>query len=234
MADYRIHHGGDTSIIVEFGRTIDARLSRRVLALDAVVDALSLEGIVETIPSFRSLMIVYDPLTLTCEALTGRIAGLLDETVERVVEPRLVRLPVCYDPRAGVDLVAFAERVGLSPAAVAERHCAPTYDVFMLGFLPGQPYLGEIDAALRAPRRETPRTSIPAGSVGVATSLTSVFPRATPCGWHLIARTPTPMWSDGAALLAPGDRVKFEPISYAAYEDMRSSLLAGRSEERAA
>jgi KipI family sensor histidine kinase inhibitor len=104
---------------------------------------------------------------------------------------------------------------------IIDQHSAMNYDVFMLGFLPGQPYLGEINEGLRLPRRTSPRLRIPAGSVGIATSLTCVFPSETPCGWHIIGRSPIPMWNmdqEQSPLFAPGDRVRLEPIGLSAFE----------------
>ncbi len=120
------------------------------------------------------------------------------------------RLPVCYDASLAPDLGDVAARTGLTPAQVIERHSAPTYHVYMLGFLPGQAYMGDVAAELALPRRPSPRMKIPAGSVAIAMTMTCIFPSETPCGWHLIGRWPVPLWdlraSSSTPLLRPATR----------------------------
>jgi len=231
MLDYRLLPAGDTALVVEFGDRIDRRLNARVLALRAQLDEARIEGIVETVPTFRSLMVHYDPLVLPADALVRRIEALASSL--RTVEPsgRAWRLPVCYDERLAPDLVDVGARTGLSPSQVVERHSATTYHVYMLGFLPGQAYMGDVAPELSLGRRETPRTKIPAGSLAMATTMTCIFPLETPCGWHLIGRSPVPLWErrpGSQPLLAPGDRVTFAPISFREYERLVVEIASGQ------
>jgi inhibitor of KinA len=230
MVDYRVLPAGDTALVVEFGNTIDRGLSNWVLALGRRLNDAKLDGIVETVPTFRSLMIYFDPLVLPAEQLNAAIADWMQGLQAAEQTGRTWRLPACYAPEIAPDLDAVAERTGLTPAQVVELHSAVTYHVYMLGFLPGQAYMGDLPAELMLPRREAPRTRVPAGSLAIAKSMTCIFPLETPCGWHLIGRSPVALWEQGAhpkALLEPGDRVSFTPISLHDYEVLRQRAANG-------
>ena len=230
MPEYKVLPAGDTGLLVEFGDQVDRRLSNWVLALAARLDDLRLDGIVETVPTFRSLMIYYEPLMLSAASLTRHIGALMEGLHVCDEGGRSWQLPVCYDSRVASDLDDVAARIGLSPAQLIDRHSAVTYHVYMLGFLPGQAYLGDLPSELVLPRRETPRPKIPAGSLAIATGLTSIFPLETPCGWHLIGRSPVPFWQQRpapCALLAPGDKVVFRPVSLREYESLAAQAAEG-------
>jgi KipI family sensor histidine kinase inhibitor len=233
MPAFKVLPAGDTALVVEFGEGIDRQLSTLVLALARRLDEIRLPGVVETVPTFRSLLVHYDPFVLPAAALTGHIAELVEglQITEQV--SRLWRLPACYDAEVAPDLGDVAARVGLSPAQVIERHCAPTYHVYMLGFLPGQAYMGDLPLDLELRRRDTPRGRIPAGSLAIATTMTCIFPLETPCGWHVIGRSPVPLWRrrpPASALLAPGDKVCFAPVSLREYEELAARLADGTFE----
>jgi inhibitor of KinA len=230
MRDYKLLPAGDTALVVEFGEDIDRRISACVLALARRLDQMQLEGVIETVPTFRSLMVHYEPLVLRSASLKATIAELMQDLQINETPGRVWRMPACYDSRLAPDLDDVAARTGLSPAQVIERHSAVGYHVYMLGFLPGQAYMGDVPAELALPRRETPRLKIPAGSLAIATTMTCIFPMETPCGWHLIGRSPVPLWnkqSESGPLLAPGDRVSFAPISLREYEDLTAKVAAG-------
>jgi inhibitor of KinA len=227
----RILANGDAALVVEFGERIDLTLNERVLALaDGIADA-EIPGILETVPTFRSLMISFDPSRIAHGALARRVLVLLADAQGRQHSGRLWRLPVCYEPEFALDLADAARHAGISPEAFVSRHCGMIHHVYMLGFLPGQPYLGDLPAELALPRRETPRMKVAAGSVGVASRMTCLFPKETPCGLNIIGRTPATLWDHRrreAALLAPGDRVAFEQVGL---EDFRRLMeLAARDE----
>jgi KipI family sensor histidine kinase inhibitor len=233
MPPYKVLTAGDTGLVIEFGDDVDRQLSAWVLALARRLNEARLEGITETVPTFRSLMVYYDPIVLASAALVARIVELMEGVRTSESAGRLWQLPVCYDCELAPDLADVAARTGLTCAAVVERHAAVVYHVYMLGFLPGLAYLGDVPAELALPRREVPRTRIPAGSVAIAMSMSCIFPRETPCGLHLIGRSPVALWrqSTGAefgALLAPGDRVIFAPISLREYEDLHAEAAAGK------
>jgi KipI family sensor histidine kinase inhibitor len=220
MSGYRLKPAGDTTLIVEFGERIDRDISDEVLTLARALDAAKLDGVIEIAPTFRSLAVYYDPLRCPIGELSRAIEALLVRPKTGTPAGRLWRLPVCYDASLAPDLDEVAARTGLSLAQVIERHSAETYHVYMLGFLPGQAYLGDLPAQLALPRRISPRAKVAAGSVAIAMTMTCIFPLETPCGWHLIGASPVPLWrigTDALPLLQPGDKVRFDPISLAAY-----------------
>jgi inhibitor of KinA len=230
MVDYRLLPAGDTALVVEFGEAIDRQISNLVIELARRLSEVRVEGIVETVPTFRSLMVYYDPVVLPAASLAGHIRELIQGLQGVPQSGRSWCLPACYDAHVAPDLHDVALRTGLSPAQVVERHSATTYHVYMLGFLPGQAYMGDVPIELALPRRENPRLKIPAGSLAIASTMTCIFPQETPCGWHLIGRSPVPLWEHGslhAALLAPGDQVKFKPTSLREYEILLAKLLEG-------
>ena len=177
--------------------------------LRAAVRALEVPGVVELVCGYRTLLVVADPGHAgVLDELAARLPELELPPAEQVVG-ELVEIPVRYD---GEDLPEVARRTGLDPEEVVRRHTAPTYTVAFLGFSPGFPYLVGLDPALAVPRRDTPRTSIPAGSVGLAGDQTGIYPTASPGGWQLIGRTEATLFDPGRdppALLAPGDRLRF-------------------------
>src|ERR1700742_3213733 len=151
MQDVRILPAGDTALIVEFGDRIERSLNNCVLALDRCVRAAGLDGVVETIPTFRSLMICFEPIIISAQRLAEIVNSLIEGLGPHAVSGRRWRLPACYDARLAPDLEDVAARTGLSPAQVIERHSAVTYHVYMLGFLPGQAYMGDLPAELALP-----------------------------------------------------------------------------------
>ena len=226
----RLLPNGDTALAVEFGERIDRATSERVLALHDRLARAVLAGVVELLPTFRSLMVHYDPVRTSHAELARAIAPLLDG-LERVhPAARRWTIPVCYDAAFALDLGEVAARTGLSPAEVIEQHAGATYHVYMIGFLPGYPYMGDVPARLALPRRENPRTAVPAGSVAIATTMTAVYTLESPGGWHIIGRTPAPLWDrrrDPPAVLAPGDKVRFAPIDRPEFERLVARAAAG-------
>ena len=234
MSEYKVLPAGDTALVVEFGEAVDRRLSQRVLALARRLNQAKtegmLDGMIETVPTFRSLMVYFDPLALPAASLTALINELMKGLRLTENAGRGWRLPVCYDASLAPDLDEVATRTALTPAQVIERHSAVTYHVYMLGFLPGQAYMGDVPAELYLARRETPRVKIPAGSLAIAMNMTCIFPLQTPCGWHLIGRSPIPLWDSrpgAGALLSPGDRVTFTPVSVREYESLLAKAADG-------
>jgi inhibitor of KinA len=220
MIDYNVIAAGDTALIVDFGNRVDLEINAKVLALASRLNELNISGIIETVPTIRSLSVYYEPLSISAGQLEEQIATILEHLNEQQVEGRAHDIPVCYDPAVAPDLEYVARLCELSPAQVVEMHSAQTYHVYMLGFLPGLAYLGDLPAELVLPRRATPRPRIPAGSLGIGGKLTCIYPKATPCGWHLIGHSPTSLWDPRlhqGALLRAGDKVRFEPVSLREY-----------------
>ena len=212
---------GDTALVVEFGDRIDRGLSAAVIGLAERIRVADLGGVTETVPSFRSLLVHYDPLATSAERLTEEIAGLIEGQAAVPTSGRLWRIPVCHDGEFAPDLAEVAAHAGLTPDEAIALHGATRYHVYMIGFLPGFPYLGDLPEVLQLPRRENPRVKVPAGSLAIAASMTAVYTTESPGGWHLIGRTPAPLFDLSAkppALLRPGDAVVFEPIPRAAFD----------------
>jgi KipI family sensor histidine kinase inhibitor len=226
----RFLSAGDRALVVEFGDAIDRRLSSAVLQLAARIAAAAIPGIVETVPTFRSLMVHYNPLVTTRAELEPIIARLLDREPQPRRNARLWHIPFCAEGEFAPDLAEVARLAALPTTEVVVRHTAVRYHVYMLGFLPGFPYLGDLPAELALPRRADPRLRVPAGSIAIATSLTAIYPYESPGGWHLIGRTPIRLFDIARprpALLAAGDAVEFEPIDAARFTTIRRRVEHG-------
>lgn len=203
---------GDSAVLITVGTTIDRQVSSRVHALSEAVKEQRLRGVTDVVPAFASLAVHFDPSVVDESELTAQLRelGRSPATALESGERRLVTIPVRYD---GPDLALVAATCGLSVAEVIARHSRVEYFVYMLGFAPGFAYLGDLDPALRVPRRESPRTRVPAGAVAIAGSQTAVYPHETPGGWQLIGTAGVEMFDAGRdqpSLLRAGDRVKFE------------------------
>jgi len=231
----RLLDAGDGAFTIEFGDRIDPALSARVAALDRAVRAAiaqgALPGVVETMPTFRSLTVLYDPLRTRRAEVQAALGPLLAAGDDAAASAgRQWRLPVGYGGEAGADLDELAAAAGLSREAVIDLHAGTIYRVYMIGFLPGFPFMGDLPAPLHRPRRAEPRLRVPAGAVAVANGLTAVYPWQSPGGWHLIGRCPVPLFdaaADQPSLLAPGDSVRFEPVSPARLAELEAAIAAG-------
>jgi inhibitor of KinA len=220
---------GDTALIVEVGDEIDRELSARVLRLSAVVRGARIPGVVETVPTYRSLMVRYDPLVTTGARLASAIGEALDRVSGTAAQTRLWRIPACYEATHALDLDHVARRTGLTTEEVVRLHAGTCFHVYMVGFVPGFPYLGDLPRALNLPRREDPRVKVPAGSIAIALGMTAIYPLESPGGWHLIGATPVKLFDVCASrpsLLSPGDAVRFEPISAFEFDQIRAAVEA--------
>jgi len=212
---------GDRSLLVELGDEISREVNRRVRMLYFSLIDCNLGGVVELIPSYAALLIVFDPLRISLAALKAGTLRLM-ETADpsRIPEPRTVRIPVVYGGEFGPDLPWLAETHQMTPNDVIRHHTATTYHVYMIGFTPGYPYMGEVPVEIATPRRDTPRTRVPQGSVGIAQRQTGIYPVASPGGWQIIGRTPVRLFDPTAWPPTPleiGDAVNFYPIEMEAY-----------------
>ena len=206
---------GDTGVLAVFDQQISEQIGAQVSALDRAVRGARLPGAGETVPAFASLLVRYDPLVTDYD----RMAAAISRLAEHLPPPdtsagKLITIPVCYGGVYGPDLGFVADHAGLSESDVIRRHTGREYRIYMLGFLPGFPYLGGLDPALVTPRLQNPRTSIPAGSVGIGGEQTGVYPVASPGGWQLIGRTPLRLFDPDKPLrYAAGDRIRFAAIT---------------------
>jgi KipI family sensor histidine kinase inhibitor len=176
----------------------------------------SVEGIIETIPTYRSLLVLYHPLLISIEALKRRLEKIEEDLQQLPLpEPKLNRIPVVYGGSYGPDLEDVATCHQISPEEVIRLHCSKPYLIYMIGFMPGYPYMGELPEALVTPRLKTPRLSIPAGSVAIAQRQTGIYSVESPGGWRIIGRTPVKIFDprkEPPVLLRMGDHVRFFPI----------------------
>ncbi|MEA1830550.1 5-oxoprolinase subunit PxpB [Methylobacterium durans] len=226
----RILPCGDTALTVEFGDTIDPALNAAVLALEARVLAAGLPGLVETVPTYRSLTLHIDPLETDPAAVEAAVRDLARGALPVPARRRLWRVPVVYGGEHGIDLDAVAESHGISPRVVVERHAAPEYRVVMLGFLPGYAYLAGLDPGLALSRRPNPRPVTPAGTISIGGAQALVASIAAPSGWHLLGRTPVRSFApsrDPVFLFEPGDAIRFVPTDPGRWEALDRAAAAG-------
>ncbi len=229
----RFLSAGDRALVVEFGDRIDRELSADVLRLGAIIGSSALDGVVETVPTFRSLTVYYDPLVTTRAKLQPAIAGLLEGEHRPQASASLWRVPACYEGEFAPDLDDVARLTGLTRGDIVALHSSTRFHVYMLGFLPGFPYMGDLPEVLALPRRANPRTRVPAGSISIAMTLTAIYPYESPGGWHLIGATPVRLFDArqaSPALLNPGDAISFEPIDPDRFAAIREAVEKDRYE----
>jgi KipI family sensor histidine kinase inhibitor len=209
-------------VSVELGEDISVEINTRVRALEFLLQQKAPPGVVETVPSFRALLVYYDPQAVEYEALCATLAEVSAQAEHVALPPpRMVELPCCYDEDLGLDLAAAAEYVGVPVAKLVALHAGAEYLVYFIGFTPGLPYMSGLPERLRIPRLSTPRTRVPAGSVGIGGGQCCVYSVESPGGYWILGRTPVRLYDRAAAdpiLLRPGDRVRFRPIDRAEYE----------------
>jgi inhibitor of KinA len=234
MQPVRFLSQGECGLVVEFGNDIDSQINSRVhfLANRFRKDAIS--GIKALVPTYRSLLILFDPLQidrakicrlteafLTEEPISGRAAA---------VDDRVVIIPACYGQEYGPDIQFVADHNSLTVDEVIRIHTSTAYKIYMMGFTPGFPYLGGMSSQIVAPRLDTPRTIIPAGSVGIAGAQTGLYPVESPGGWRLIGRTPLRVFDvlrDPAFIYGAGDYLKFESISEKEFLSIQQAVETG-------
>ena len=222
---------GDTSLCVEFGNEISREINARIRALSIVLEQSKLPGIVEIVPTYRSLMVHYDPGVILFAPLVEKIRGLLRRMENTCIPPSdVLEIPVLYGGEYGPDLPFVAQHSGKTMEEVVRLHTAPEYLIYMLGFAPGFTYLGGMCSKISTPRLQQPRVTIPAGSVGIAGSQTGVYPIDSPGGWQLIGRTPVRMYDPNRAqpiLPKAGEYIKFYPISQEEFHVIAAQEEAG-------
>jgi KipI family sensor histidine kinase inhibitor len=223
--DFAIEPVAEDALLLRFGDGIDINVNARVHAAAHAIRVANLAGIVDIAPAYATLLVRFDPLSRGGDALPESVTKILGRGFQPGDEPEAsaprkptrqhTEIPMCYGGDFGQDLDAIAQRAGMTPDQVIERHMRTEYTVAMLGFAPGFPYLLGLDPALHTPRRANPRTRVPAGSVAIGGAQTGIYPRELPGGWNLIGRTPLALFDARRAppcLLTPGDRVRFRAI----------------------
>ena len=222
---------GDTSVTVEFGNEISEAINSRIRAFQLALEAAGLPGLVELVPTYRSLTVHYNPEIIRYEALTVKLQEVLGRMDSIVIPPsEVLEIPVLYGGEEGPDLAFVAEHNGLTEREVIDIHTSADYLIYMLGFTPGFTYLGGMSEKIATPRLKTPRVAIPAGSVGIAGAQTGVYPVQSPGGWQLIGRTPVLMYSperETPILPQAGQYIRFYEIDRAEYDRIAALEAAG-------
>lgn len=234
---------GDNALIITFGENINIKTQEKIMVFSDYLEKSPLPGMIEYIPSFTKITILYDPFSIyqqypekNRQSPYQIFSELVYSSFYKIKEHpdlsrKTVTIPVCYDKRLGPDLEYVAKYNNLSIHEVIKLHSQKEYLVYMLGFAPGFPYLGGMDNRIAAPRKKTPQLKIPAGSVGIAGEQTGIYPIETPGGWQIIGRTPLNLFEplkQPPTLLKAGNLINFKPISYSEYCD----LTAARSEAK--
>lgn len=221
----RILPCSDTAICVEFGDEISEAVNARVYAFGLLLEQTCVSGICETVPTYRSLLIHYDPAQILCDSLCALLQKIVKEATDfSFPEQETISVPVLYGGEFGPDLSFVAEYHQMTPEEVIRRHTAPEYLIHMIGFLPGFAYLGGMDPQLATPRLETPRVRIDGGSVGIAGGQTGIYPMDSPGGWRLIGRTPLRLYDphrEKPVLFDAGQRIRFYSITPREFQRLR-------------
>jgi KipI family sensor histidine kinase inhibitor len=226
----RLLPSGDSAITVEFSRNIDDAANQRVLALDAMLAREAVAGVTETVPTYRSLLVHYDPAQIDFDSLGEKLVALALLPVPPVTKTRRWRIPVAYGGEHGIDLEDVAKTLNTTPDDIVARHVAGDYRVAMLGFTPGWSYLSGLDKSLHMPRRQNPRLLTPAGTISIGGVQAGVQCLAGPSGWHLLGRTAVKTYQlhrDPTFLLEPGDRVTFSAVDGKTFAEQDRAAEAG-------
>jgi KipI family sensor histidine kinase inhibitor len=221
---------GDTALSVDFGNVIDRDVNARVHALDTALTAVPFPGVIETVPTYRAVMVHFDPTVTNVDALSAHLLAVAAKTKTTVLTQRCWRVPVAYGGDHGVDLNDMAASSGLSVADFVEAHSVSTYVVMMIGFMPGFSYLGGLDPRLARHRRDVPRAKVPASSISIGGAQTAIGSVECPSGWHLIGRTPALPFAparEPVFLFEAGDEIRFHPISEAEWCSLTSRAADG-------
>lgn len=224
----RFLSGGDKAIFVEFGDAIAPELNRRVRNLMLTVQAKKISGVIETVPTYRSLLVYFDPRQISAKKLRETLYSLTQPLAESgLPKPKLIEIPTAYGGEYGPDLEFVAAYNGLSVPEVVEIHIGTPYLIYMIGFVPGFPYLGGMSPRIVTPRLETPRAKITAGSVGIAGNQTGIYPVESPGGWRLIGRTPLKLFDpsrEPLALFQAGDYLTFVSITPEEFSSIKEAV----------
>lgn len=218
---------GDRAISIDFGQVIDPTINRHIRQTIERIKELQLDGIIELVPTYCALLVEYDAMLYSYSEICNIIEPTLEEGMTNTTNElvTVVEVPTVYGGEFGPDLSFVASHNHLSEDEVISIHSGTDYLVYMLGFIPGFTYLGGMDPRIATPRLSSPRTLIPAGSVGIAGAQTGTYPSDSPGGWQIIGRTPVTMYDMSkkqAALLSAGDYVRYVPIDEAEYNRIKT------------
>ena len=234
MTNVKFFPAGDHAMVVEFGSIIAENINQKVHALAGWIEEKQIEGVVELLPTFRSLMIYYDCHVVSFEQLKRKVSEFDDTKVSAGAEKKkITKVPCCYGARFGSDLHDMEKILGIDKDEIIRIHSSVCYKIYMLGFLPGFVYLGGLDKRIEVPRLSSPRVKINPGSVGIGGNQTGVYPVASPGGWRLIGGTPLDFYDpdrEKPILCNAGEYIRFVPIHIDEYYDIRHLVLNGQYE----
>lgn len=223
---------GDLAVSVELADEINREVNARVLALEYLLQQKAVPGITETLPTYRSLLVYYDPAVIAADEVNATLRALAAEARPEVLPPaRTVELPCCYGGELGFELEAAAAKLGLAPDEMVRLHAGATYHVYFVGFTPGLPYMTGMPERLNIPRLVNPRTKTPPGSVAIGGVQCCIYSVESPGGFWVLGRTPVRMYDPTAPdpiLLRAGDHVRFRPVDRAEYDAIAALVDAGR------
>jgi len=221
---------GDSAVTIEFGDRIDPDVNGMVLALDDIIRARAPVGLLETVPTYRSLTVQFDPVTTDYDALIRLVTEETKDLAPRNAVGRRWRVPVVYGGDFGSDLDEVAQIHGMTPNQLIEIHSSAIYRIYMIGFLPGFTYLGGLDKRIATSRRVQPRAKIPAGTIMIGGEQAGIAPMDMPSGWHNLGLTPVRPYAperDPVFLFAAGDEIVFEPVDASRWEALEKAARAG-------
>lgn len=228
---YKFLSNGDTAITVCFNNEISKEVNALVTSFAASVEKAEIKGVIETIPAFCCVTVLYNPCEISASWLKFRLGRILRKLgSNRSFSPMLYKIPVCYDDEFSPDMNNVINHTGLKREEIISIHSSTDYLIYMLGFLPGFAYLGEMDKRLVTPRLETPRVEIAKGSVGIGGEQTGIYPVASPGGWQIIGKTPVNVYDkskENPILYRAGDYIRFVPVSKEEYFAIEKKINDG-------
>lgn len=231
MENTKILPAGDSAVSVQFGNSIDLETFDKVRILHHQLTQSKLPGVIETLPTYRSLMVHYDPQLLSYPALVAALNTLLSTPEQAAAfAKKTITIPVCFGGQYGEDLESVAAYHNTTPEEIVRLFCASDFLIYMLGFTPGYPYIGGVPNELATPRLKTPRVRIPAGAVGIGGEQLGIYPLESPGGFQLVGRTPVRLYDparETPVLLEAGEYIRFQSVSSAEYEEISRQVVAG-------
>jgi len=229
-SEIKVKISSDRSVSVEFANEISVRINREIRAFMMLLGDAEILGIVEVVPTYRAVLIHYEPDVLPYDELIRHIYEIIEKTKDiDIPRSEVVEVPVCYGGEYGPDIATVAKNAGISEKKVIEIHTQPAYLIYMLGFTPGFAYMGGMNKKIATPRLSSPRVRLEAGSVGIAGEQTGIYPIASPGGWQIIGRTPLVLFDPKAEnpfLFKAGQRVRFYPITEQEYLNIKKEQEA--------